>query len=75
MGVRSARQDVDDDVAGARGTTVEERARILEALCRMAAEQIAQHPDPTKALDWRDPISAESEAALARLRARYRRGG
>ena len=72
---RSAREDVERDVAAASGTTMEDRARILEALCRMGAEQIAQHADPTRALDWRDPISAESEAALACLRARYRRGG
>ena len=38
---RSDRDDVLDDVESARGTTMEERARILESLCRMAAELTA----------------------------------
>ena len=57
----------------ARGTTMAERGRILVALCRVAAEQIAQHPDPQRVLDWQDPVSAETEALLARLRERWRR--
>ena len=65
---QSARDDVMRDVEAARGTTVAERARILEHLCRMAAEQISQHLDPQKALDWQDPLSPETEALLARLR-------
>jgi len=49
-----------------------DRAQILEALCRMAAEQVAQHPDPGRVLDWQDPCSAETDAIFARLRARRR---
>jgi len=71
-------RDPDDDaraeVAACRGTTLAERARIHEALCTRAAEQIAQHPDPSKALDWQDPLAPETEDALRRLRERYRRG-
>jgi hypothetical protein len=37
----------------------------------MAAEQIAQHPDPQKALDWQDPLSAEARRLLERLRAQW----
>ncbi len=67
--------DVKSDVEGVEGTTMEERARILEALCRMAAEQIAQHKDPARALDWQDPLEPETVALLARLRAAYRKDG
>ena len=63
-----------DDVASAAGTTTAQRARILESLCRMAAELTAQHPDPQRVLDWQDPIPAASAALLARLRARLRHG-
>lgn len=65
--------DVECDVEAARGTTIEERAKILESLCRMAAELTAQHPDPQRVLDWQDPLSPDTEALLARLRARARR--
>ena len=70
---RTDAEDARQDVESARTTTMAERARILEALCRMAAEQIAQHPDPQRVLDWQDPISAETEALLARLHARWRK--
>jgi len=60
--------DVLEDVESARGTTVAERARILESLCRMAAALTAQQPDPGRVLDWQDPLSAETEALLTRLR-------
>lgn len=69
---RTDAEDARQDVESARSTTMAERARILEALCRMAAEQITQHPDPQRVLDWQDPISAETEALLAGLRARWR---
>lgn len=63
--------DVRDDVEGARGTTMAERAHVLEELCRMAAELTAAHPDPQRVLDWQDPLSPETEALLALLRCRF----
>lgn len=66
-----ARNDADDvraDVQGALGTTMEERGRILLSLCRMAAEQIAHHPDPQRVLDYQDPLPEESVRLLYRLR-------
>lgn len=63
-----------DDVASAVGTTMAERARILESLCRMAAELTAQHPDPQHVLDWQDPIPSASATLLARLREQLRHG-
>ena len=68
---RTDLEDVVADVEAARGTTVADRARILESLCRMAAEQIAQHPDPQKVFDWQDPLSAEARRLLERLRAQW----
>lgn len=68
------RTDLEDalaDVDAAQETTVADRARILESLCRMAAEQIAQHPDPQKVLDWQDPLSVEARQVLERLRAQW----
>ena len=70
MTARSDADDVGDDVESVRGTTVADRARILESLCRMAAEQVAQHADPRRALDWQDPVSPETDALMARLRKR-----
>jgi hypothetical protein len=61
-----------DDLESAAGTTMEERARILEKLCRMAAELIAHQPDPQRTLDWQDPLPRDSERLLARLRAEHR---
>lgn len=70
---RTDEEDIARDVESARGTTMEDRAQILEELCRMAAELIAQQPDPQRALDWQDPLPPESERLLARLRAEARR--
>jgi hypothetical protein len=54
---------------------MEERARLIESLCRLAAEQIAQHADPERALSYQDPLSPETEALLAVLRAGHRSHG
>lgn len=72
--VRDPYEDLRSEVEEARALSPEEHALVLEALCRMAAEQIAQHPDPAKALAWQDPRSPETEALLRRLRDRYREG-
>lgn len=69
---RTDAEDVARDIEAVRGTTMADRARILEALCRMAAEHTAQHSDPQRVLDWQDPLPAESEALLARLRRAFR---
>lgn len=69
---RTDQEDIEDDVSATRGLTSDERGQIMVALCRLAAEQIAQHVDPQKVLDWKDPISAETEMALAQLRQRWK---
>jgi hypothetical protein len=70
---RSDEDDVRDDVEGARGTTMADRARVLEDLCLMAAELTAAQPDPQRVLDWQDPLSPATEALLVRLRQRFAR--
>lgn len=65
---RTDTEDVLADVNSARETTMADRARILESLCRLAAEFTAQQPDPQRVLDWQDQRPPESEALLARLR-------
>jgi hypothetical protein len=70
---RSDEEDISNDVASAASTTMTQRARILESLCRMAAEQTAQHPDPQRVLDWQDPLPEASEELLARLREQHHR--
>jgi len=70
-GTFTGRTDADDiaaDVKSAAGTTITDRARILESLCALAAEFTAQQPDPQRVLDWKDPLPPESEALLSRLR-------
>ena len=69
---RTDAEDVALDVAGAAGTTLEERARIMETLCRMAAELTTQQADPRRVLDWQDPLPDASQRLLARLRDQYR---
>ncbi|MDY0002951.1 MAG: hypothetical protein RBU30_16750 [Polyangia bacterium] len=71
---RSDADDILEDVEAARGTTLAERARILEELCRMAAELTASQPDPQRVLDWQDPLSPETEALLEALRRRAAHG-
>ena len=61
-------EDVEDEVRTMKGTSMAQRARILEDLCRMAAEFTAQHADPQRVLDWQDPVSQETEELLRRLR-------
>jgi len=72
---RAVDEDVRDEVAAMKGATQEQLAKILEDLCRMAAELTAQHADPQRVLDWQDPISPETEALLERLRETWARHG
>ena len=70
---RTHAEAVAEEVESAAATTPEERGRILLALCRMAVEQISQHQDPQRTLDYQDPIPASTEVALKRLRAQHER--
>lgn len=70
--LRSEEEDIRAKVEDTRGLTVEDRWRILDGLCRLAAQQIGQQPDPQRTLDHHDPPPEESERLLARLRQEFR---
>lgn len=57
----------------------EERAELLASLCASAFRVLKALPpeEQSRALLWRDPLPADSVAALSRLRQAYRgsRGG
>jgi len=57
----------------------EERAELLASMCASAFRVLKALPpeERRRALAWRDPLPADSVAALARLRSAYRgnRGG
>jgi hypothetical protein len=63
---------IDEDLLPYRGTSVEERSRVLSALCRFAAEQIEARPDGARILAHQDPRSPESERLWLELVARAR---
>lgn len=64
---RSDVEAIGEDLRPYLGTTASERAGILAALCRYAAEQIAARPDGQRILDFQHPRSAESLALWLRL--------
>lgn len=64
---RSDQEAIREDIAPYLGTTVEQRAEIMEALCRLAAEQIAANPQGARILQHVDPRSPESERLWLRL--------
>ncbi|MBI5526810.1 MAG: hypothetical protein HY897_10800 [Deltaproteobacteria bacterium] len=72
---RDEDEDLRSEMDPLRGSGVEERARVLESLCRMAAEMAAQHPDPLRVFEWQDPLPANSREVLERLRAEFRARG
>lgn len=68
------------DVADAqrvRAMSVEDRLKIVRALCRDAARLLAAMPAERrrKALEYRDPVSESTRAALRRLRSAVGRKG
>ena len=70
------RDDVEairDDLLPYRGTSIDERARIMSELCRFAAEATAAHPKRDAILRFQEPRSPESMALWLRLVAAARR--
>jgi hypothetical protein len=72
---RPDRESVIEEAESARRLTPEERAGVLEALCRLAAELVSQHRDPHRALEYQEPLPPDSERLLASLRRRCRQRG
>ena len=54
---KTLRDEVEDDVAGLRGLSLEERGKILESVCRDAMAIIRARPDAEAALQQQDPRS------------------
>ena len=68
---RTDEEDAREKAADLAGSTPDERGELLVALCRLASEQIAQHPDPARTLRWQDPLSDETEALLLELHRKH----
>lgn len=66
------RASVFAEAAEYRDLTPEQRLEITGAACRAAAKVITLQADPTRALEWRDPLPRSSVEALRRLRAQAR---
>jgi|RhiMetdeSRZDD1v2_1073273.scaffolds.fasta_scaffold713255_2 hypothetical protein len=71
----SERELIREEVADVVGLTPSERAELLALACRSGAQLLAlrSEDERRRILESRDPVTAETERALARLRARYRR--
>jgi len=72
---RSLKGEVEDDVAGLRGLSLEERGRILESVCRDAMAIITARPDAASAMAAQESRSPESLAMWRALVRRYRVDG
>ena len=67
------RAAVESEAAPYRGLSPDERWRLVAAACRAAVRQLAGRADAERLRAYRDPLPASTVAALARLRAEYRR--
>ncbi len=66
--------DVFDTVSMYRDMTLEERGKLLAALCRSAIQIVVCRPDRDAVLAFQDPMSPEAEATWLALIRRGRRG-
>ena len=62
-----------EEVAPYRALSDVQRAAMLRAVCRAGARMALARPDAAAVLAYRDPVSPETEAALARLIREFRR--
>jgi hypothetical protein len=60
---RAGDEDVRAEAEEHRRYHEDQRAAILEDLCRPAAELVGRHPDPARTLAFRDPIPADPRVA------------
>jgi hypothetical protein len=68
-------EEVERDVAPYRDLSLEERGRILEAVCRDSAAILASRPDRDRVLDQVDPPHPSYRAIIRRLAVNRRAGG
>lgn len=71
----SLRAEIEDDISGLRGLSLEERGKLLESVCRDAMAILRGRPDFERAVQHQDPRSAESMATWLRLVRQYRTHG
>ncbi len=64
---RSDIEAIADDIAPYLGTTVAERSEIMGELCRLAAEQVAAHPQGHRILEFQESRSQDSMALWMQL--------
>ncbi|MCW8140326.1 MAG: hypothetical protein KIT58_15610 [Planctomycetota bacterium] len=66
------REAVARDVAELRGLGPEATWRIIDAVCRSAADVLSMRPDRRTVLSERDPPHPSYDEAMRRLRSTYR---
>lgn len=71
----SLREEIEDDISGLRGLSLEERGKLLESVCRDAMAILRGRPDFERAVQHQDQRSAESMATWLRLVRQYRTHG
>lgn len=72
---RSARDAVLEDVAPYRGLSLEQKGRVVEAVCKAAAAILAARPDRDVVMALEDPPHPSYREIVARLRSRWRTPG
>lgn len=68
----SERDAVEKDVAELRNLSPEATWRLIDAVCKSAADILAMRPDRIEALQEKDPPHPSYESVMRRLRAGYR---
>ena len=71
----SLREEIEDDISGLRGMSLEVRGKLLESVCRDAMAILHGRPDFERAVQHQDQRSAESMSTWLRLVRRYRADG
>jgi len=66
------REAVEKDVSELRGLGAEASWRIIDSVCRSAADVLSMRPDRVAVLSERDPPHPSYAAVMRRLQARYR---
>lgn len=69
---RTLRDEVEEDVAPLRGLSLDERAKILESVCRDAMAILRGRSDFEQAVRHQDPLSEDSLRTWKRLVDKYR---
>lgn len=70
--VTSNAESVAREAADYVAMTPSERLRLLDLLCRDAERLLEGRADRERVVGYRDPLSQDTRALLARLRAEYR---